>query len=177
MIEISQDPSAQRASSSRRRHPRRRFSFVGLVASLSIGLFVALAVVIATGACGSGWPVQIEAKDLTGAEFTDLYPSSCDSPSTEALDLDDAAVRDGLLSAYASMTAWSGDERDLPEPDLQLTLLLAGDRRVVLSLAREDDAFVRVERYKGSQLVDTSVMQPELIYGFMNDLVIEPGGW
>lgn len=160
-----------------RRWSARPTVAISLGQRLGVGLLLGLLVLVGEGGCGSQLPAKMEAADLVGAEFTDLFPSTSDGPSTYSLDLSDAWLRDRLLSAYASMTAWSGDAEGLPEPDVQLALLLTDERRIVLSLAREDHAYVQVDLYKGGKLETTSSMQPKLMYDFMNELVIEPGGW
>jgi hypothetical protein len=144
-----------------------------------IGLVLLAALIVAGGAlgCSSGSSAQIKAKDLTAAEVTNLYPSDSDEPSTFALDLSDEWTRDRLLSSYESMAPWTGDEASIPLPDVQLTMYFKGDRKTVLSLAREDHTIILLEQYKGGKLEDSFYMRPMLMYEFMNDLVIEPGGW
>ena len=115
---------------------------------------------------------------MVGAEVTNLFPSGSDEPFTYSLELSsDEWLRDRLLSSYASMAPWSGDEEALPSPDVQLTMYLTDDRSTVLSLARDDHSSILLEQYEGEKLKDSFYMQPKLMYEFMNELVVEPGGY
>lgn len=98
-------------------------------------------------------------------------------PFTYSLDLSDEWLNDRLLSSYESMAPWSGEEEGLPAPDVLLTMFFTGQRRTVLSLARDDHTFVLLEQYEGDELKDPLYMQPMLMYEFMNELVVEPGGY
>ena len=75
------------------------------------------------------------------------------------------------------MAPWSGDEAGRPATDVLLTMFFTDDRKTVLSLARDDHSFVLLEQYKGDKLKDSFYMQPMLMYEFMSEFVVEPGGW
>ena len=148
----------------------RRSILWDCLAGAAAGLLLALIVVLVTS-CGSS--ARIDASALTSAEISILDPGGAMEPRTLVLDLSDQAVRDRLLQAYASMAPWTGKTAGLREPDILLTLSLAGDRRSVLGQSMDDYTVVRIEQYVGDRLEDTIYMQPRVMYEFMTDLATQ----
>jgi hypothetical protein len=122
-----------------------------------------------TGSCAPGAP-SLDTGDLVRAEFAAHTKSDGTSAETLAIDLSDANERARLLTAYQSMTPVRDELGKTPPPDLDLTLVLAGDRRIMIFMSRDNYPDVLLTRYEGEKAIGSVFLHPNQMYEYMIEL-------